>query len=133
MSRVNADPDLLDALGREYTEIRVTLHKLVNAGEITILEEALILDMTAKVVRNFAKNNRNIKERVGDIMGGKVIDYPSKHIYNEGLSEGEARGEAKGEAKGVIKTLKSLVDQKIITVAQAAKQLGITESQFLTL
>lgn len=53
----------------------------------------------------------NVQEKVGAIMGGKVIDLPEIKVFHEGkeigLAEGEAIGLAKGEAER-----KKLADEK---------------------
>ena len=35
-----------------------------------------------------------VQQKVGDIMGGKVLDLPIIRVYHDGLAEGEAKGEA---------------------------------------
>jgi len=53
----------------------------------------------------------NVQEKVGGIMGGKVLDLPEIKVFHEGkeigLAEGEAIGLAKGEAER-----KKLADEK---------------------
>ena len=49
----------------------------------------------------------NVQEKVGGIMGGKVLDLPEIKVFHEGkeigLAEGEAIGLEKGEAIGLEK------------------------------
>ena len=41
-----------------------------------------------------------VQQKVGDIMGGKVLDLPIIRVYENGKKEGEAIGEAKGRREG---------------------------------
>ena len=42
----------------------------------------------------------NIRERIGDIMGGKVLELDIIKARHEGLAEGRTIGEVIGEARG---------------------------------
>ena len=48
----------------------------------------------------------------------------------EGLAEGLAEGEAKGRAKGSLEMLFSLVQDGLLSLAQASSRAGMTESEF---
>ena len=49
-----------------------------------------------------------VQEKVGDVMGGKVLDLPEIRIFHEGKAIGYAEGEAKGEAER-----KKLADENV--------------------
>ena len=36
-----------------------------------------------------------VQKKVGDFMGGKVLDLPEFRIYRQGLADGEKKGEKK--------------------------------------
>lgn len=55
------------------------------------LDEGKILDMSGKVIKSIARKNRKTAERIGDIMGGKILEYEAKTIMNEGRAEGQIR------------------------------------------
>lgn len=46
------------------------------------------------------------------------------------LEEAEARGEAKGEIYGALNTLANLVKKKLLSLSDAAGQMGMTEKEF---
>ena len=48
----------------------------------------------------------------------------------EGRAEGRADGRAEGRAEGIIDTLISLVQNGLLSIKDAAAQLGITEVAF---
>ena len=59
----------------------------------------------------------NVQKKVGDIMGGKVLDLPEFVAYDqakaEGIAEGEAKGKAEGKAEEREKNIKIFVRDKI--------------------
>lgn len=75
----------------------------LNQNPDTEFIKITLIDMTQKVVRNFAKKYSNIKEGVKSVMGGRILDTEARRILNQGIAVGEARGEVKGQAKGEIK------------------------------
>lgn len=40
--------------------------------------------MTKIVAEHLAKNKKNVKERIGEAMGGQILEYPAKRIFDEG-------------------------------------------------
>jgi predicted transposase YdaD len=67
-------------------------------------------------------------------MGGKVLELYSEKLLRRGEARGKkdgiAEGEARGEAKGTLMTLCSLVKKGLLSVADAAKELGVSEEAF---
>ncbi len=46
------------------------------------------------------------------------------------LREAHAEGKSEGKAEGVIKILSSLVEDKLISLSEAAKRSGLSEAEF---
>ena len=44
--------------------------------------------MSNKVIRSIAKNFARTRERISDVMGGKILEYEAKTILNQGREEG---------------------------------------------
>jgi predicted transposase YdaD len=67
-------------------------------------------------------------------MGGKVLELYSEKLLRRGEARGEARGRkaglAEGEARGMLSTLCSLVKKGLLSVSDAAKELGVSEEAF---
>lgn len=103
LDALNQNPDQLSVLKQEFLSIKSRLEQLRASGDITEFIKITLIDMTQKVVRNFAKKYSNIKEGVKSVMGGRILDTEARRILNQGIAVGEARGEVKGQAKGEIK------------------------------
>ena len=54
-------------------------------------------------------------------MGGKVLDYEAKRIYNAGRSE--------GWNAGALNTCISLIQKGLLSLTEAAKQLSMSEAE----
>jgi len=86
-------------LKQEYNNFVSGIDAAVDNGKISVYYRRVILDMSKKVLETIAKNYKNIKKGVSEIMGGRVLEHEGKTIYNEGMAAGEARGEARGSYK----------------------------------
>ena len=80
--------------------------------------------MSQKVIEALAKNYPQVREGVGSIMGGKILDYDAKQILQTGIR--------KGELTGKIKICLDLVKDGILTFAEAAKRLNMNEEELKT-
>ena len=58
-----------------------------------------ILHMMRDIASHIMRKKDRLRERVSDVMGGKVLPLPSDEL-REAEAIGEARGEARGEQKG---------------------------------
>ena len=74
--------------------------------------------MILKVAEHCLEKYEVIKKGVQEIMGGVLLDYPAKTILN------------KGRAEGALDTCVQLVKKGILTLTQAAAQLGMSEEEF---
>lgn len=108
----------LEKLEEEYSIIRNRLEGLVDAGKLDEYRKCMLVDMTNKVLEHIAVGFEKVKEGVKTIMGGKVLDYEAKTIYNSGKDEGK------------IEMLVALVKDKLITLAEGARRAGVTEDDF---
>jgi len=82
--------------------------------------------MILKVAEHCLEKYEVIKKGVQEIMGGVLLDYPAKTILNTGL----AQGRAQGREEGALDTCVQLVKKGILTLTQAAAQLGMSEEEF---
>lgn len=85
---------------RLYTEL--------EKGNLSVFSYNVIISLTHKVVYKLTMKHDKVQEKVGDVMGGKVLDLPEIRIFHEGKAAGYAEGEAKGEAER-----KKLADENV--------------------
>ena len=84
----NSDPSELQ---QEYMEIFNKLEQAMENGELAKLDVGTILDMSQKVLDGLAEKYENIRKGVDFVMGGKVLEYTSKTMYNAGRNEEQQR------------------------------------------
>ncbi len=72
------------------------------------------------------KKHDAIQEKVGDIMGGKVLDDPEVAVYKYGLAKGISQGISQGEANATFK----FVQKGKLTLEEGAAELGMTVAEF---
>ena len=85
----------------DYT---ILMNRLMDAEEtrqISAYSWSMIRDMSKKVVENIAVRYENVKEGVEAIMGGRVLEYEGKRIFNEGRNEGRNEGFNEGRNEGL--------------------------------
>ena len=94
----------LEELMKIYGEIMERLEAYSESQLIESYTKLTVIDMSKKVLEHLTKKYSNVREGVGTVMGGKILDYPTKDAWRkaraEGLAEGRAEGLAEGRAEG---------------------------------
>lgn len=123
----NKNKQKLEELEQIYQDIMERLEKLSEAGELDEYTRHCIIDMSKKVLGHIAAKHEQVKKGLGKVMGGRILDYEAKRIYNSGRSEGRSEGRMEGRSEGATNTCLSLIKKGIITFAEAAEQLNVSE------
>lgn len=69
-----------------------------NRGNISEYERNTIIDLSISIVRSIAKKYETIKKEISGYMGGKVLNYPTKELYNQARKEGVKEGQQTGRS-----------------------------------
>lgn len=85
----NKDESKLEELKQEYGYICNRLSALCDAGQLSVKDKSTILDMSRKVLVHIVRKYPKVREGVEEILGGKVLEYETKTIYNAGEAAGE--------------------------------------------
>ena len=123
----NKEEGKLMELLKVYEDILDKLNKAGKEGKIDEYAIGTILAMSRKVIEHVAAKYKNLTESLGDIMGGKVLDHPVKTAYRNG----ERNGRSQGKIEGKIEAYVSLLKDGIISMAEAAKRLGMAEDEVM--
>ncbi len=118
--QLEKDEAQLKELKLIYGEIVSRLNECAKTGKITEYEKRTIMTMGRKVLRKIAAKYQNVKEGIGEIMGGKVLDYEAKDILNQGISQG-------------IRTTARKMLEENLPVEQIIKFTGLTMEEILSL
>ena len=114
----------LEQLLTDYQKINDVLEQCTNDKKSTLYIDmiALIEEIADYII---PKDNENVRERLGDIMGGKILQLESERLLEKGQLLGEAKGRAAGQAEGR-KTERIEAIQNMIS-------LGLTKEKILTI
>lgn len=92
----DSDPLKLEELKLEYLNIINKLEQAKSRGELYQIDVGSIITMSRKVLDNLAGKYKNVKKGVDSIMGGQILEYEHKTIFNEGKREGMLEGHKEG-------------------------------------
>lgn len=92
--KIESDKKRLKELKSTYHNIIGRLETLCLNKEVSEYEKQTIIDMSKKVLEGIAAKYSNVREGVGYIMGGHVIDFPAKRVMDAGRAEGYEIGKA---------------------------------------
>ena len=59
--------------------------------------KSMIADMSKKVLEYLASKYSNVKKEVGAIMGGEILEYPTKTAWREAVQQGLQQGLQQGQ------------------------------------
>jgi hypothetical protein len=96
LPEINKSEEAMDKLVQEYREIFDRLGAEQNAGTLSALSYSAIIRLTHSVAYKLTMKQDNVQKKVGDFMGGKVLDLPEFRIYDQGKADGIAEGKAEG-------------------------------------
>ena len=131
----NKDDKKRKLLTDEYIRFMERLNQASENGLISAYECGTILDMSRKVLERITANYDSVKKGVREIMGGRVLDYETKRIYNagkaEGIAEGKIEGKIEGETESMRRTARKLYEMgmelSFISEAVGAEEITVRE------
>ena len=93
-------------------------------------------EMSGKVLEHIAETYDKVREGVKSVMGGNVLEYEAKMIFNEGLAlgrnegilMGRNEGFALGEAKGKANTARNLLRMGLVP-SQISEATGLSPDE----
>ena len=125
----NKDEGKIVKLLKVYEEILARLEEAMEKGRIDGHAVYTIILMSRRIIEHVTAGYDRIRERLGEIMGGVVLDNPARAIFANGKNVGKAEGKIEGKIEGRIEAYISLLRDGIISMAEAAKRLGMNEEE----
>ena len=104
-----SDEEKLQELMTEYQQVVRRLNDCTESGVINEYEKKTVIAMSKKVLEALTVKYSKVQERVGKIMGGKILNYEAKDILNKGREEGREEGRKEGR----MEQLTVLVQKKL--------------------
>ena len=130
LPQIELDSAQADALIQEYEVMLTRLDKLVENNILSAFSRGVIIKLIKEVNEKLTNKYVNINRRVGDYMGGRVLDLDIIRAHDSGIAEGRQEGRAEGYEKRAICDIKNLMKNMKLTAEQAMEALGIDKSEF---
>lgn len=129
ISKIATDSTRSNSLMQEYKEIVERLAKATKNDEIGTFQD--IMQMMRELIHYLLRKQPELRERMGDVMGGKVLPLPSDKLREEreaGLQQGISQG-----ISAVIETCKEFNETKEDTVQRLVKKFSMSSEDALVL
>lgn len=127
----DSNEEKLEQLKTVYKKIIDKLDVYSKRGLITEYTKHTIIVMSKKVLEQLAKKYSNVEKEIGDIMGGKILDYEAKDILNEGRAQGLVQGVKDGENK-LSRLISLLVDEELVEIVKLVTSDEEAREQYYT-
>ena len=122
MASYNKNEEELEKLQKIYIDMVRYLEGVCRMDKLTQEEVTDILSVSAEIVDIVAEKYEKVRKVLGDILRGQVYELPTDRLIRQGRQE--------GRMEGALDMCIQLVKKGIVTLAQAAAQLGMTEEEF---
>ena len=132
LSQIDSDEERLEKLRREYERVAEMLDQECKNGRMRSVTGVALCELSRTVVEKLASKYKNVEKEVAEVMGGKVLSYRSKELYQEALAKGIEQGIEQGIDKGIVKGLANLAAgkyQRGESVEKIADDLLMTTSE----
>ena len=97
LEAINSDEQRIEKLQDVYRDILNEIKDLHDGGILSAFSCGVIINSTRRVIYKLMNKHERVQEKVGEIMGGKVLDLPEIRIFHEGKEQGRLEGRAEGE------------------------------------
>lgn len=132
LSQIDSDEERLEKLRIEYERVAEMLDQECKNGRMRSVTGGALCELSRTVVEKLASKYKNVEKEVAEVMGGKVLSYRSKELYQEALAKGIEQGIEQGIDKGIVKGLANLAAgkyQRGESVEKIADDLLMTTSE----
>lgn len=107
---IEEDEERMNSLAKVYDSIVERMNEDQERGLLSALSYGVIISMTRKVLNKLTRKHETVHRKVGDSMGGKVLDLPEIRAYHQGKDEGRAEGREEGLAMIALNMLRDGMD-----------------------
>ena len=118
----NKNEEELKELQKIYQDMVKHLDLLMQDNQLSQDEVRDILIVSEEMINKVAKKHKKVRKALGDILRGPVYELPTDRLIRQGRQEGLVQGR--------IDMCVQLVKKGVVTLQQAATQLGLTEEEF---
>ena len=90
---IDSQEQRVEELLELYSDSLKKLDEAVERGDLSTFSRGVIIDLTNRVTQKLTMNYDNVRRKVGEFMGGKVMDLDIIRERREGRQEGRQEGQ----------------------------------------
>lgn len=124
LEKIDDDPGELERFSDVYRDIIARLEEDTEKGCLSSFSCSVIISLIHKVAYKITMKQKNVQGRVGDIMGGKVMDLEVIRAHREGMADGITVGEARGIENSIKKLAESYMEKDSSLSADKAMEMA---------
>ena len=122
--KYDSDEQKMKELAMVYQEVVQKLNSYAESGIIDEYTRLMVIDMSKKVLEHLTNKYSKVREEVGAIMGGKILDYEAKDILRRGERNYLIKVVRKMLEKGYsVSEITDLLDEEKGVIEQIVKEL----------
>lgn len=121
-SAYNNDHQRLKELTQEFKGIVERLDALVEKKEMDSFDRRLIVELSEDVIKELTKKYDTLKQEVGEVMCGALIETESRKIRNAGIEIGQKQGIDLGK----IQAYAEIIEKGYATIEDIAEDMNIS-------
>ncbi len=129
---INNSEEQLNQLLDDYEELFTRLEKEQDSGNLSAVSYDAIIRLTYSVAYKLTMKQDNVQRKVGDVMGGKVLDLPCFKAYDQGLEQGLEQGREQGIEQGIEAFIEDKIEDGIsvdVIKSKLCKRFVISEEK----
>ena len=100
LSSIDRSKEELDNLLKVYGHLFDRLEMEQKIGNLSALSYSAIIKLTHSVAYKLTMKQNNVQKKVGEFMGGKILELPEFKIFEQGVLKGKEEGKVEGKAEG---------------------------------
>lgn len=99
LDEINGSEERLKTFIEMYGRIFDELKQALENDFLSALSYSVIIRLTHSVIYKLTMKQDNVHKKVGEVMGGKVLDLPEIRLYKQAKAEGRSEGRAEAFAE----------------------------------
>ena len=100
IDRLESDEKEREDFIRTYCEIRRRLESDLEERKLTLFSFGVIIESMRRVAFNVTEGHGTVQEKVGEMMGGQIMELDWIKAWRKAEAEGRAEGREEGRAEG---------------------------------
>lgn len=112
LDSIDADEAKQEELLESYREIHRRLSGDLKERKLSLFSFGVIIEAMRRVAYNMMSGHEGAQKKVGEMMGGQIMDLEWIRAWKEAEAKGEAKGRTEGEAKGKAEAIAIFITDK---------------------